>query len=35
MKNFVGIIGGVGPFASSYFYDMILKKLRLVRIKII
>lgn len=26
MKNFVGIIGGVGPFASSYFYDMILKK---------
>ena len=25
MKNSLGIIGGVGPLASSYFYELLTK----------
>jgi len=26
MKNSLGIIGGVGPLASSYFYELLTTK---------
>lgn len=26
MNNFLGIIGGLGPLASSYFYELLIKK---------
>lgn len=26
MNNFLGVVGGLGPFASSYFYDLVINK---------
>jgi len=26
MKDFLGVIGGVGPLASSYFYELVINK---------
>lgn len=26
MKNFLGVIGGLGPLASSYFYELVINK---------
>ena len=31
MKNILGIIGGLGPLASSYFYEMITKKTKALK----
>ena len=31
MKNSLGIIGGVGPLASSYFYELLTKKTKALK----
>jgi len=29
-KKIIGILGGMGPYASAYFYKLILDKARLL-----
>ena len=31
MKNFLGVIGGLGPLASSYFYELVINKTKVTK----
>jgi len=31
MKNFLGVIGGLGPLASSYFYELVINRTKVVK----
>lgn len=31
MKNFLGVIGGLGPLASSYFYELVINKTKALK----